>query len=120
MILGFTDVDDDGVAIESAAIVAVSVGRLKRPMSVDDHDDRDPQTVTIVHTLAGPLIVRQDAQMVVRAWRDALTVTPPVKAHPEVVGWLSQYFHPSVLRPDVPAGWDTKALSASKEVNVDS
>lgn len=114
MILKFTDVDDDGVAIESAAIVAISVGRLQKPMVVDD--DRDPHIVTIVHTLAGPLIVRQDAQLVIQAWQDALTVTPPVQAHPEVMGWLSQYFHPSVLRPEVPAGWDTKALSISKEV----
>lgn len=116
MILRFTDVDDDGVAIESAAIVAVSVGGLQKPMSIDDNDDRDPHVVTIVHTLAGPLIVRQEASLVVQVWQEALTVTPPVKAHPAVMGWLSQYFHPSVLRPDYPAAWDTKALSASKEV----
>lgn len=116
MILKFTDFEDDGVAIESGAIVAVSVGRLQKPMSVDDNEDRDPHEVTVVHTLAGPLIVRQPASMVLRAWQDALTVTPPVQAHPEVKGWLSQYFHPSVLRPDYPAAWDTKALAASKEV----
>lgn len=116
MILKFTDVDDDGVSIESGAIVAVSVGRLQKPMSVDVTEDRDPHTVTIVHTLAGPLIVRQPASLVVQVWQEALTVTPPVQAHPQVMGWLSQYFHPSVLRPDVPPDWSPKALTASKEV----
>jgi hypothetical protein len=115
VILRFTDVDDDGVAIESAAIVAVSVGRLQKPMVVEPGDDRDPHVVTLVHTLAGPLVVRQDAHIVVQVWQEALTVTPPVKAHREVMGWLSQYFHPSVLRPEPPA-WDSKALSVSKEV----
>lgn len=113
MILRFTDADDDGVAIESAAIVAVTVGRLQKPMSVDD--DRDPHEVTVVHTLAGPLVVRQEAHLVVQVWQEALTVTPPVKAHPEVMGWLSQYLHPSVLNPQPPS-WDTKSIAASKEI----
>lgn len=117
MILRFTDADDDGVAIESGAIVAVSVGRLAKPMSLDALDgDRDPHTVTIVHTLAGPLIVRQDAATVTAVWESTLVTSPPVQPHPAVKGWLSQYFHPSVLRPDYPAAWDTKALSASKEI----
>lgn len=117
MILRFTDHTDDGVAIESAAIVAVSVGRLQEPMSLDDGDERDPYAVTIVHTLAGPLLVRQSPQDVIAHWEAAMTVTPPVEAHPGVKGWLSQYFHPSILRPDYPAAWDTKALTASKAVD---
>lgn len=116
MILKFTDHEDDGVAIESGAIVAVSVGRLKQPMSLDDGDTRDPHAITVVHTLAGPLLVRQAAELVVQVWQETLAVTPSVQAHPKVMGWLSQYFHPSVLRPEVPAGGDMKALSASKEV----
>lgn len=116
MILAFTDPEDDGVAIESAAIVAVSVGRLQRPMSVDTSEDIDPHTVTIVHTLAGPLLVRQPAALVIEKWRLSQEMTPPVKAHSETMGWLSQYFHPAVLRPDYPAEWDTKALTSRKEV----
>lgn len=118
MILRFTDHTDDGVAIESGGIIAVSVGRLQAPMSVDITEDRDPHEVTVVHTLAGPLLVREPAQLVVQIWQEALTVTPPAQAHPQVMGWLSQYFHPSVLRPDDPASWDTKALTASKEVEL--
>lgn len=116
MILKFSDSEDDGVAIESAAIVAVTVGRLQKPMSLDTDDERDPHEVTVVHTLAGPLVVRQPALMVIQAWQEALSVTPGVKAYPEVMGWLSQYFSPSVLNPNPPA-WDTKALSISKEVS---
>lgn len=120
MILKFTDAEDDGVAIESGAIVAVSVGRLAKPMSLDKLDVeagyRDPHEVTIVHTLAGPLIVRQKAEMVLLVWQEALTITPGVEAHAATMGWLSQYFHPSVLKPPVPAGWNPKALPPREEI----
>jgi hypothetical protein len=114
VILGFTDHEDDGVAIESTAIVAVTAGHLRTPRVLDPSDHRDPLAVTIVHTLAGPLLVSQEPEEVVRRWREAGTA--PVRAHAETVGWLSQYFHPSILRPDYPAAWDSKALTASKEV----
>lgn len=113
-IVPFQDHEGDPVWIESTAIVAISVGRLRTPRALAPGDHRDPLAVTIVHTLAGPLLVSQEPEEVVRRWREAGTA--PVRAHAETVGWLSQYFHPSILRPDYPAAWDSKALTASKEV----
>lgn len=115
-IVPFQDHEGDPVWIESTAIVAVSVGRLRTPRALDPGDHRDPLAVTIVHTLAGPLLVSQEPHEVIRLWREAGSA--PIEAHPGVKGWLSQYFHPSILRPDYPAEWDTKALTASKEVEA--
>ena len=38
----------------------------------------------------------------------------PAVAYPGLKGWLSQYFHPSVLKPDWPAAWAPKDAPASE------
>lgn len=119
-ILAFTDQDDDGVAIESSAIVAVSVGRLSTPRALSPGDHRDPLAVTIVHTLAGPLLVSQDPTVVVRMWREANAAPhavpaapgdPALQFYPTLKGWVSEWFNPAVLRPEVPAPWAPKEIA---------
>jgi hypothetical protein len=74
MILMLTDTDGDDVAIYDAAICAVTVGRMAKPL--EQHTggaaDHDPHVVTLVHTLAGPLVVAQSLEAVVTAWQTAL------------------------------------------------
>lgn len=117
MILRLSDAEDDLVAIESSAIMAVSVGRLAKPMSIDQSEDFNSFVVTIVHTLAGPLIVRQTADVVVAAW-EASRLGQPSQSMPvaALIGWQAQYpqIHPSSLLPGA-APWAPKPLS--KEVS---
>lgn len=71
MILVFADPDNDPVWIDSAAIVAVSIGRLKAPRAIRASEGRGPLDVTLVHTAAGPILVSESAEIVVDAWREA-------------------------------------------------
>lgn len=72
MIIFLSDADGDDVAIHVDAIVAVTVGEMNTPRAVNGTDAGARHTVTLVHTTAGPLVVRQSYQAVVDAWRTAL------------------------------------------------
>lgn len=77
MIVCYSDPDGDEVMIESGSIVAVSVGDLRKPVAVDGDPRHVGQShrVTLIHTLAGPIIVRQSLEAVVTAWQAALRAT---------------------------------------------
>lgn len=74
-IIFFTDSDGDDVAVDAAAICAVTLGRLQRPIRVDGIGDGDPHLATLIHTAAGPLVVSQAFDRVVTAWQTALAAT---------------------------------------------
>ena len=80
-LLHFTDPDGDPVAVDALAIVAVSVGRMTdgvarrlRPVGTAAEDvDR---IVTLLHTAAGPIIVAEPYEAVVRRWRSVVGHVP--------------------------------------------
>ena len=80
-LLHFTDPDGDPIAVDSLAIVAVSVGRMTdgvarrlRPVGTPAEDvDR---IVTLLHTQAGPLLVAEPYEAVVRRWRSVVGHVP--------------------------------------------
>ena len=76
MIIMLSDTDGDDVAIDARAIVAVTVGDMQRPVGVrpapENGATTSPLRVTLVHTVAGPLVVSQSLEAVVDAWQGAL------------------------------------------------
>jgi hypothetical protein len=75
VILFLTDTDGDDIAIDTDAIYAVSVGEARRPALVPDDDaPREKHTVTLVHTLGGPLVVSQSWEAVVDAWQRGVSL----------------------------------------------
>jgi hypothetical protein len=81
-LLYFTDPDGDPLAVDALAIVAVSVGRLMdypsarrlRPVGTAGVDADTP--VTLLHTPAGPLLVSEPYDVVIRRWKAVVGVVP--------------------------------------------
>jgi hypothetical protein len=85
MIIFLSDTDGDDVAIDADAIYAVTVGEVKppsiRPAPEQGHGHEPGQhTVTLVHTLGGPLVVSQSFEAVVHAWQGALRASDALAA----------------------------------------
>jgi len=96
-LLHFTDPDGDPIAVDALAIVAVSVGRMTdhtadrrlrhanagaSPDSVGPlqvvgtaAEDTD-RVVTLLHTAAGPIVVAEPYEAVVRRWRSVVGHVP--------------------------------------------
>ena len=74
-LLHFVDPDGDPVAVDSLAIVAVSVGRMtdhapaQRLRPLDSPRVETDREVALLHTQAGPIIVGQPYEEVVRRWQ---------------------------------------------------
>lgn len=103
MILAWTDQDGDQVAVESASIVGVSVGRVTGP-----HDPKVDVTVTLVWCagIAQPFMVAEPFEDVFAAWQKARYAGPPPEAQ-GAHGWPMQYPHPSSVLPGAPT-WASK------------
>lgn len=104
-ILRFTDSDGDVVAVESSAICAVRVGRVQGR----------PDPVTLVSVAGSLVAVVEPTEAVVAAWTSAQSdARRPAGTEQELIGWLSQWFNESALRPSVPAPWAPKPLQAQE------
>jgi hypothetical protein len=84
-ILTFHDLEGDIVAVESAAIVAIRVGRVQDI----------PGTVTLVTVPGATLAIHEPTDAVIALWHEARGDQP--KAHPDAIGWK---VHPVVAGLD--------------------
>ena len=81
-LLHFTDSDGDPIAVDSLAIVAVSVGRMtdhtadRRLRPVGTAAEDTDRVVTLLHTQAGPIVVAEPYEAVVRRWRSVVGHVP--------------------------------------------
>lgn len=100
MILSWVDHEGDEVAIESAAIIGISVGTVTRPLPrpVGAPDI----TVTLVWCAgaAQPFMVAAPFAEVLDAWKAARTAGPPSE-QPGFHGWPVNWWepHPSTVMP---------------------
>ena len=80
MILVFHDIEGDIVAIESAAIVAIRVGRLEGSKG----------TVTLVAVPGTTLTIHEPTDEVIALWQESrasATGQSSAQVHPEAIGW---------------------------------
>lgn len=89
MIVTWTDQDGDPVAVDTALIVGVSVGRITGP-----RDPKDECVVTLIWAqgVTQPFMVATPFEQVLDTWeRWREQDGPPLRAYPNAIGWQQQY-----------------------------
>ena len=102
MILAFLDQEGDPIAIESANIMAVSIGKLNGPRTADDNG-----IVTLIWTVGGPVnrpfMTRQPFAEVLEAWT-AARESGGTPGRPGYHGWPVNWWDAAAPPPWAPKG----------------
>ena len=110
-VLIFHDLEGDVVAVESAAIVAIRVGRVQDV----------PGTVTLITVPGATLAIHEPTDEVIALWQESREspASQPTAVYPGLVGWIQHPNlykppHISSLAPAVPTPWTPKRLGGGQ------